>query len=98
MSKAKLEQLLNNELSPEKVKDMAVFSLYTFLIDEGIVASAEDFKMLVIEAVQNAAVEDDEFPIHFYSKDEPMPEESRTVEDPGPMLTDDYIKSSFQND
>ena len=93
-----VKELLATQLSPDKVKDMSTERLEEILVTRcGIVASAADLRMIIIEGVQKALDADDEFPIRFYAKDEPMPEESRVVVDPGPMLTDDYIENNLQN-
>ena len=97
MSKDMLAALLNNELSPEKVKEMPMLDFQSLLIEKGVVASEDDLKMLVIESVQNAAIEDDEFPIRYYTSDEEIPEENRIVKDAGEMLTDNYIEQNLKN-
>ena len=64
------------------------------LIDNNLIASLNDVNMLIIESIQNALIEDDEFPIHYYSKDEKMPETNRMV-NPGDCLTDEYIENNM---
>lgn len=90
MSKT-LQEILDTDLSPDNIKNMAVDELYDYIIDAGIVNSVKDINMLIVEGIQRAVNEDDEFPIKYYNKDEEMPEESKTVSNPGPMLTDGYV-------
>lgn len=93
-----VKELLDTELSPDEVKEMSTEELQWILVKKyGIIASEADLRMIIIEGIQKALDADDEFPIHFYAKDEPMLEESRVVNDPGPMLTDDYIANNFEN-
>lgn len=91
-----LQEALNTDLSPDKVKDMCYAELSDYLIENGIVATSADIRMLIIEGIQRALNEDDEFPIRYYGKDEPMSEEGR-VTDPGPCLTDEYIENEMNS-
>lgn len=86
--------LVSYMYSPEKIKDMNTNILIKSLIDNNLVASLNDVNMLIIESIQNALIEDDEFPIHYYSKDEKMPETNRMV-NPGDCLTDEYIENNM---
>ena len=95
MSKT-LQEVLDTDLSPDKVKDMCYAELNNYLIDNGIVETDADVRMLIIEGIQRALNEDDEFPIRYYSKDEPMSEEGRTTS-AGPCLTDEYIENEMSS-
>lgn len=89
-----LKEVLDNELSADNVKNMKIEDLKNFLLDNKIVNTEADMNMIVIEGIQKAMEDDDEFPIHYYTKDEPIHEEARYV-DPGEQLTDEYIESNF---
>ena len=91
-----LQEVLDTDLSPDKVKDMCYAELNNYLIDNGIVETDADIRMLVIEGIQRALNEDDEFPIRYYSKDEPMSEKGR-VANAGPCLTDEYIENEMNS-
>lgn len=82
--------LLTEKYTTSKVMSMSPSEMCDQLISDGVVKSVEDFNLLVLEAIQKAAIDDDEFPIHFYTKDEPMSESGRTVNNVE-CLTDDYI-------
>ncbi len=89
-----LHNLLNNELSPDKMNQFTPNELALYLIELGIVESATDVNMLIIEGIQKALAEDDEFPIKYYSSNEEIKPESVTV-NPGVCLTDDFIQNAF---
>lgn len=89
-----LQEVLNTDLSPDKVKGMTTDEVMHYLVSNGIVATEADVNMLIIEGIQKALSDDDEFPIHYYTKDEPMSEEGR-IADPGPCLTDDFIENEL---
>lgn len=89
-----LQEVLDTDLSPDKVKNMCYAELNNFLIDNDIVATDADVRMLIIEGIQRALKEDDEFPIRYYAEDEPMSEKGR-ITDPGPCLTDEYIENEM---
>lgn len=91
-----LQEILDTTLSPENVKMLTPNELSEFLLCNEIIASKEDMNMLVIEGIQRALRDDDEFPIHYYAKDEEMSEEGR-VADPGPCLTDEYIENEMNS-
>jgi len=93
MSKT-LQEVLDTDLSPDKMGDYTPNELADFLVKNGIVDNAADVNRLVIEGIQRALNDDDEFPIRYYAKDEEMSEEGRTV-DPGECLTDDYIENNL---
>lgn len=95
MSKT-LQEVLNTDLSPDKVKEMSYAELNNFLIDNDIVETDADIRMLIIEGIQRALNEDDEFPIRYYAKDEEISEEGRMV-NPGPCLTDEYIENEMNS-
>lgn len=98
MKKEQLESILNGALSPENIKDMPMdLFVNTVVVKTNVVASEEDLKMFVVEALQKAAEADDEFPIHYYTKEEPLNEEAKVV-DAGPMLTDNYIKNNLKGE
>lgn len=95
--KKTLQEFLDKDLSPDKVKDMDLDKLINILIDNKIVNRREDINMIIIEAVQNAFKQDDEFPITYYFEDsEEIPPEHKLV-DSGPCLTDEYIESNLSN-
>lgn len=87
-----LQEVLNTDLSPDKMGDFTPNELADFLVKNGIVDNTADVNRLVIEGIQRAVNDDDEFPIHYYTKDEPMSEKGR-VANPGPCLTDEYIEN-----
>ena len=89
-----LQDVLNNELSADKMGDYTPNELADFLVKNGIVSSAADVNCIVIEGLQKAMNEDDEFPIHYYTKDEPMSEEGKITE-AGECLTDEYIENNM---
>lgn len=86
--------LLNTKLSPDNMKYFTPNELAIFLVENDFVKSVTDVNTIVIEAIQKAIREDDELPIHYYTKDEPMPEESKIV-DNVECLTDDYIANNL---
>lgn len=89
-----LQEVLDTDLSPDKMGNYTPNELADFLVKNGIVDNTADVNRLVIEGIQRAVNDDDEFPIHYYKKDEPMSEEGRVV-DPGDCLTDDYIENNL---
>lgn len=91
-----LKEVLDTVLSPEKVKEMSTQELMVYIVDNGIVESEADARMLIIEGIQKAMRDDDEFPIHYYSKDEEMSEAGRQT-DAGECLTDDYIENNMSS-
>lgn len=86
-----LQEVLNTDLSPDKMGDYTPNELADFLVKNGIVENTADVNRIVIEGVQRALNEDDEFPIKYYSKEEDMPEESKIIKNPGEMLTDELV-------
>ena len=91
-----LQEVLDNELSPDRMGDYTPNELADFLVKNGIVESAADVNRLVIEGIQKALRDDDEFPIRYYSKDEEMSEEGRKA-DAGECLTDEYIENNMNS-
>lgn len=89
-----LQEVLNTDLSPDKMSDYSPNELAFFLVDNGIVKNITDVNRIIIEGIQKAVNEDDEFPIHYYSKNEEMSEEGKQV-DPGECLTDEYIENNM---
>lgn len=89
-----LQEVLNNELSADKMGDYTPNELADFLVKNGIVSNTADVNRIVIEGIQKALTEDDEFPIHYYTKDEPMSETGKATE-AGPCLTDEYIENNM---
>ena len=89
-----LQEVLNNELSADKMGDYTPNELADFLVKNGIVSNTDDVNRIVIEGIQKALTEDDEFPIHYYTKDEPMSETGKATE-AGPCLTDEYIENNM---
>lgn len=88
-----LKEVLDTDLSPDKVKQMRTEEVMHYIVSNGIVATESDVNMLIIEGIQKALKDDDEFPIKYYSKEEEMPEESKIVENPGEMLTDELVQT-----
>lgn len=88
-----LQEVLNTDLSPDKMGDYTPNELADFLVKNGIVENTADVNRIVIEGIQRALKDDDEFPIRYYSKEEEMPEESKIVENPGEMLTDELVNT-----
>ena len=95
MSKT-LQEVLNTDLSPDKMGDFTPNELAEFLVKNGIVNNAADVNRIVIEGIQRALNEDDEFPIRYYTKDEDMSEEGK-VANAGPCLTDEYIENEMNS-
>ena len=91
-----LQEVLDNELSPDKLGDFTPNELANFLVTNGIVDDIVDVNCLVIEGIQRALRDDDEFPIRYYSKDEEMSEEGRKA-DAGECLTDEYIENNMNS-
>ena len=89
-----LQEVLDTDLSADKISNWTPNDLAKFLITNKIVESVSDFNCIVIEGIQKALKDDDEFPIHYYTKEEPMSEEGKNV-DPGDCLTDDYIENQM---
>ena len=87
-----LQEVLNTELSPDKMGDYTPNELADFLVKNGIVNNTADVNRIVIEGIQKALKDDDEFPIRYYSKNETMSEEAKIVENPGEMLTDELVR------
>lgn len=87
-------KLLNSELSADNMGNFTPNELAKRLVELGIVESATDANCIIIEGIQKALNEDDEFPIHYYAKDEPMSDAGRNV-DNIECLTDDYIANNF---
>lgn len=94
MSKT-LQEVLDTDLSPDKVKEMDTEELIRYLLFNNVVDSKADVNMLIIEGIQKALNDDDEFPIRYYSKDQEMPEAGKVV-DPGECLTDSYIENNMK--
>ena len=92
------------EYQPAKTyeEEIYVYIPYTpneladFLVKNGIVENTADVNRLVIEGIQKALRDDDEFPIRYYSKDEEMSEEGRKA-DAGECLTDEYIENNMNS-
>lgn len=89
-----LREVLDNELSAENMGNYTPNELADFLVKNGVVENTADVNRIVIEGIQKALADDDEFPIHYYTKDEPMSEAGKAV-DPGDCLTDDYIENQM---
>ena len=89
-----LQDVLNNELSADNMGNYTPNELADFFVKNGIVSNAADVNRLVIEGLQRAMDEYDEFPIHYYTKDEPMSEAGK-VADAGECLTDEYIENNM---
>ena len=91
-----LQEVLDTDLSPDKVKEMRTEEVMHYLVSNGIIATESDVNQLIVEGIQRALNDDDEFPIHYYTKDEPMSETGK-VADPGPCLTDEYIENEMNS-
>ena len=91
-----LQEVLDNELSPDRMEDYTPNELADFLVKNSIVENTADVNRLVIEGIQKALKDDDEFPIRYYSKDEEMSEEGRKT-DAGECLTDEYIENNMNS-
>ena len=91
-----LQEVLNTDLSPDKMGNFTPNELADYLVKNGIVNNIIDVNRLVIEGIQKALVDDDEFPIRYYSKDEEMSEEGRKA-DAGECLTDEYIENNMNS-
>ena len=89
-----LKEVLDNELSADNMGNYTPNELADFLVKNGIVSNAADVNRLVIEGIQRAYRDDDEFPIRYYTKEEPMSEEGKIVENVE-CLTDDYIATQL---
>jgi len=90
-----LQEALNTTLSADKVKNMETSELFNYLLENEIFASEADIRMFLIEGIQRALIDDDEFPIKVYTKEsEQIPEDHKFV-DVGPCLTDDYIENNM---
>ena len=86
-----LQEVLETDLSPDKMGDYTPNDLADFLVKNGIVDNTADVNRIVIEGIQRALKDDDEFPIKYYSKEEEMPEDSKVIANPGEMLTDELV-------
>lgn len=86
-----LQEVLDTDLSPDKMGDYTPNELADFLVKNGIVENIADVNRIVIEGIQKALKDDDEFPIRYYSENEEMPEASKIIENPGEMLTDELV-------
>lgn len=91
-----LQEVLNNELSPDNMENYTPNELADFLVQNGIVDNTADVNRIVIEGIQRAVRDDDEFPIKYYSKDESMSEAGKQA-NPGECLTDEYIANNMTN-
>ena len=87
-----LQEVLNTTLSPDNMEKYTPDELADFLVKNEIVKTVSDVNRLVIEGIQNALKNDDEFPIRYYSKDEPMSEDGKIPKN-RECLTDEYIKN-----
>lgn len=90
-----LKEILDNELSAENMGNYTPNELADFLVKNGIVENTADVNRIVIEGIQKALTDDDEFPIHYYPKNEPMNEDHKSV-DAGECLTDEYIQDNMK--
>lgn len=90
-----LKEVLDTDLSPDNMGNYTPNELADFLVKNKIVENTADVNRLVIEGIQKALIDDDEFPIHYYSKDETMPDKGKQV-NIGDCLTDDYIANQLK--
>lgn len=88
-----LEDVLNKELSPDNMDKYTPNELAKYLVENKIVNSVIDFNKIVIEAIQKALREDDEFPIRYYRKGEDV---RNTYCDNPESLTDEYIDNNLR--
>ena len=91
-----LQEVLNTDLSPDKMGNFTPNELADYLVKNGIVNNIIDVNRIVIEGIQKALVDDDEFPIRYYAKNEQMSEEGRNT-DIGECLTDEYIENNMNS-
>ena len=91
-----LQEVLNTDLSPDKMGNFTPNELADYLVKNSIVNNIIDVNRLVIEGIQKALVDDDEFPIRYYAKNEQMSEEGRNT-DIGECLTDEYIENNMNS-
>ena len=87
-------RFVEEEMSPDKIKDVHVGDMVDLMVDSGVLDSEQDAILLLREAVERAVMDGDEFPIHYYPPEEPMSEEGRIVEDVE-CLTDDFIENEL---
>ena len=87
-----LQEALDTILSPDNMSNFTPNELADFLVENKIVKTITDVNKIVIEGIQKALEEDDEFPIRYYSKEEDISEHGKIVENPGEMLTDTLVK------
>ena len=90
-----LQEVLDNELSPDRMGDYTPNELADFLVKNGIVENTADVNRIVIEGIQKALIDDDEFPIRYYTKNEEIPEKNKYVD--VECLTDDYINKNIKH-
>lgn len=90
-----LKEVLDTDLSPDNMGNYTPNELADFLVKNKIVENTADVNRLVIEGIQKALIDDDEFPIHYYTKDEAMPDKGKQV-NIGDCLTDDYIANQLK--
>lgn len=90
-----LLSVFNEELSPDRMGDITPNELAIKLIDMGLIENAADMNCMVIEKLQQVIMSDDEIPVHYYKKDEEMPDEHKEVKGVE-CLTDDYIASNLR--
>ena len=91
-----LQEVLNTDLSPDKMGNFTPNELADYLVKNGIVNNIIDVNRLVIEGIQKALMDDDEFPIRYYAKNEQMSEEGRNT-DICECLTDEYIENNMNS-
>ena len=84
---------MEEKYSPEKIRHLEPNKLIDSLVQDGFFRTSGDCNMFIIEGLQNALWDGDEFPIRFYRAEEPMPEEAKIVDEP--MLTDEYIANNL---
>lgn len=95
ITKEQMYRLLNNELSPDVISEISPSIFARNLLKLGVIKDMKDFNYMALECIQKAFMNDDEFPIHYYKKDEKMSEAGRIVTDIGDYLTDDYIAANL---
>jgi len=81
---------LESDLSPVAVGDYSPNKMARMLRERGLIKCTADMNRLALEMIQQIIRDGDEIPVHYYNKNEDMPEGSRVINDV-PCLTDDYI-------
>lgn len=87
-----VKELLNTKFALSEVVDLSPDELILSLIQSNLITSEEAFNMFVIESLQKAYENGEDFPIKYYSDNEELDEDSQNNNE---FLTDDYIKQNL---